>query len=351
MKTLESAKVRDQKLSITYLCQLLEVSRKGYYKHTFTEQDEDVKVASVLHYCQYVRSKLPKAGVDTLQQCANEYFKGTFQVGRDWLYKVLGANDMLLRSRKRKRPPQTTKGVVNHGFQDHLNTTPKYIATDHCRLTVSDITYVKYLGGFAYLSLTMDAYSRIITGFDLQPKLTTDGPYNALRQTVDFYQSHGFDLEGLIFHSDRGCQYVSKRMTDYEASLGIVTSVTQTGNPLHNAMAERLNGTIKNDWLYDFENMPLDEVRESLSQTIALYNTARPHRALNKKTPMQMLIPNYPNPLTTQPSKKQTSKNDSPKASSLKTPSVCRLTSNKELSLCTSSVNTTTSRVPQQEQN
>ena len=68
MRQLESAKERDQKLSITYLCQLLEVSRKGYYKHTFTEQDEDVKVASVLHYCQYVRGQLPKAGVDTIQQ-------------------------------------------------------------------------------------------------------------------------------------------------------------------------------------------------------------------------------------------------------------------------------------------
>ena len=351
MRQLESAKVRDQKLSITYLCQLLEVSRKGYYKHTFTEQDEDVKVASVLHYCQYVRSWLPRAGVDTLQECTNKYFKGTFQVGRDWLYKVLGANDMLLRSRKRKRPPQTTKGVVNHGFQDHLNTTPKYIATDHCRLTVSDITYVKCLGGFAYLSLTMDAYSRIITGFDLQPTLSTEGPYNALRQTVDFYQSHGFDLKGLIFHSDRGCQYVSKQMTDYEASLGIVTSVTQTGNPLHNAMAERLNGIIKNDWLYNFEDKPIDQVREILSQTIALYNTARPHRAINKKTPMQMLIPDYPNPLTIQPSKNQISKNNSTNAPSLKTPSPCRLTPHKDLSLCTSAVKTTTSRVPQQEQN
>ena len=69
MRQLESAKERDLKLSITYLCQLLEVSRKGYYKHTFTEQDEDVKVASVLHYCQYVRSWLPRAGVDTLQEC------------------------------------------------------------------------------------------------------------------------------------------------------------------------------------------------------------------------------------------------------------------------------------------
>ena len=140
-------------------------------------------------------------------------------------------------------------------------------------------------------------------------------------------------------------------MTDYEASLGIVTSVTQTGNPLHNAMAERLNGIIKNDWLYNFEDKPIDQVREILSQTIALYNTARPHRALNKKTPMQMLIPDYPNPLTTQPSKNQISKNNSPKAPSLKTPSPCRPTPNKELSLCTSAVKTTTSRVPQQEQN
>ena len=130
-------------------------------------------------------------------------------------------------------------------------------------------------------------------------------------------------------------------MTDYEASLGIVTSVTQTGNPLHNAMAERLNGIIKNDWLYNFEDKPIDQVREILSQTIALYNTARPHRSLNKKTPMQMLIPEYPNPLTTQPSKNQTSKNNSPTAPSLKTPSPCRLTPNKDLSLCASSVKTT----------
>ena len=130
-------------------------------------------------------------------------------------------------------------------------------------------------------------------------------------------------------------------MTDYEASLGIVTSVTQTGNPLHNAMAERLNGIIKNDWLYNFEDKPIDEVREILSQTIALYNTARPHRSLNKKTPMQMLIPEYPNPLTTQPSKNQTSKNNSPTAPSLKTPSPCHPTPDKELSLCTSAVKTT----------
>lgn len=308
MRKLEYHEVRGSKLSISYLCQLMAVSRKGYYKHAFLEEDEEVKASSVLHYCRYVREKLPTAGVDVLQTCVNEYFKGVFQVGRDWLYSLLGANDMLLKSRKRKRPPQTTKGVVNHGFQDYLNTTPKYIAPDHCRLTVSDITYIKCLEGFAYLSLTMDAYSRIITGFDLQPTLTTEGPFNALKQTVSFYQAHGFDLKGLIFHSDRGCQYISRQMTEYEASLGIITSVTQTGNPLHNSMAERLNGIIKNDWLYNFEHMPMKKVKEILAETIQLYNTARPHRGLKMKTPMQMLIPEYPNPLTSQHPKKQENK-------------------------------------------
>ena len=167
-------------------------------------------------------------------------------------------------------------GVVNHGFEDHLNTTPKYIPTGHGMLFVSDITYLKTKEGFLYLSLTMDAYSRIITGFSLQHSLTTDGPLEALNQTVAFCKQHKIDLAGAIFHSDRGSQYVSSRMTDYEAELGMVTSVTQTGDPLHNAMAERLNGTVKNDWLYNYESLSFEEAQIRIAESIKLYNTARP---------------------------------------------------------------------------
>lgn len=279
------------------LCNHLGVSREGYYKHETVEEDEGLKASTVLYYCQFIRSQLPKAGVGVLQVLCNEYFKGKFTVSRDWLYHLLRANEMLLRGKKRARPPRTTQGVYNHGFEDHLNTTPKYIAPDHCRLTVSDITYIKCRDNFVYLSLTMDAYSKIITGYDVQRTLTTAGPLNALKQTVSFYKRHGLDVAGLIFHSDRGMQYVSKQMTEYESRLHIITSVTQTGDPLHNAMAERLNGIIKNDWLYKYEDLSFDEVKKAIAQTIKMYNTARPHRSIGMKTPMQTLIPDYPNPL------------------------------------------------------
>jgi putative transposase len=306
---MEGLVIGGKRLSITMLCKEEGVSRKGYYNHFKGNSevdalaDAETKASSVLYYCVHVREEMPRAGVAQLYDLSNKYFSGQFKVGRDWLYDLLRANDMLLKVKCHHRPPRTTYGIVNHGFEDHLNTIPKYIAPDHCRMTVSDITYVKTAEGFLYLSLTMDIYSRIITGYDLQRTLTTDGPMNALKQTIDFYKTHGYDVRGLIFHSDRGCQYVSHRMTQYEAEQGIITSVTQTGDPLHNAMAERLNGTIKNDLLYNCEHLSFEETKEALDKSVKLYNTARPHRALGMKTPMQTLIPGYPNPLVEGPGK------------------------------------------------
>lgn len=295
----------NKKLSVSELCKEVKVSRKGYYKQLHSQApgapgavDPGAKASAVLNCCMYLRTILPKAGVRTLHYECNKYFSGLFSVGRDRLTDLLRANGLLLKTKHRKRPPRTTQGVVNHGFEDHLNTVPKYIPTDHCRLVVSDITCVKTAEGFYYLSLTMDAYSRIITGYDLQRTLTTEGPMNALRQTVDFYHSHGFDVKGLIHHSDRGCQYVSVEMTDYEADLGIITGVTQTGDPLHNAMAERLNGTLKNDFLYSYDLLSFEQAKRAVEQSVLIYNTARPHQAIGMKTPMQTLIPDYPSPLS-----------------------------------------------------
>lgn len=296
---LRDTKLREGHLTITLCCKLLCVSRDGYYKHKDSREDAEIKANSVLLFCQHMRISLPSSGVEVLQNLCNQHFEGFFHVGRDWLSDLLRANNMLQRQKCCRYVPKTTNGVVNHGFSDHLNTIPKRILTRSCEAVVSDITYIKYKEGFAYLSLTMDAYSRVITGFDLQSELKTIGPLKALKQTVKFYRRYGFNIEGLIFHSDRGSQYVSKEMTEYEASLGIITSVTQSGDPLHNALAERLNGTIKNDWLYNYAEMSFKETKAAITRAIEIYNTARPHRALGMKTPMQVMLPNYPNPLVT----------------------------------------------------
>lgn len=220
-------------------------------------------------------------------------------IGSDKFFDILRPNGLLLRRKKKRGVPRTTQGIVDHGFEDHVNKLVKYLPPTHCRLCVSDITYVKCKEGFIFLSLTMDAYSRIITGWSLQRTLATADPLEALEQTVIFYKRHHLDARGLIFHSDRGSQYVSREMTSYEASLGIITSVTQTGAPLHNSMAERLNITIKNGWLYDYELLSFEETREAIGHIITLYNTARPHSSVDMKTPMQRLVPKYPNPLIT----------------------------------------------------
>ena len=89
----------------------------------------------------------------------------------------------------------------------------------------------------------------------------------------------------------------TKEMTELEAKYGIITSVTQTGDPLHNAMAERLNGTLKNDFLYNLELLDFEQAKSAVKTSVMIYNTARPHRAIGMKTPMQMLLPDYPNPL------------------------------------------------------
>ena len=86
-------------------------------------------------------------------------------------------------------------------------------------------------------------------------------------------------------------------MTELEAKYGIITSVTQTEDPLHNAMAERLNGTLKNGFLYDTEKLDFEHTKSAVKTSVMTYNTARPHRAIGMKTPMQMLLPDYPNPL------------------------------------------------------
>lgn len=284
-------------IGISRLCGFFGVSRGGFYKYIPSEIDLGLKASAVLYRCRYIRESLPKAGTETLLSLCNEYFAEEFTISRDWLYDLLRANDMLLTRKRHIRPPRTTNGIVDHEFDDHLNTIPKYIPTDHCRLAVSDITYIKCKEGFVYLSLTMDGYSRIITGYSLQRTLSREGPLDALTQSVEFYKKYNYDVNGLIFHSDRGCQYVSKEMTGYEAKLGIITSVTQTGDPLHNAMAERLNGTIKNDWLYDYEAMTFEETKEAIDKVIQLYNNVRPHRSLGMRTPMQTLDPSHQNPL------------------------------------------------------
>lgn len=114
---------------------------------------------------------------------------------------------------------------------------------------------------------------------------------------LETYRAYGISTEGMIHHSDRGVQYASKQYTDLLLSQGIRISITQTGDPLHNALAERMNNTLKNGWLFNEGDMDFRQAEEAVSKSVAMYNNARPHKALGMKTPMEIFSGRGGNPL------------------------------------------------------
>lgn len=151
---------------------------------------------------------------------------------------------------------------------------------------VSDITYVETLSGVCYLSLLTDAYSRKILGWALGPTLEKEYPLRALKQALSTVTwSPQTDI---IHHSDRGCQYCSYEYVECLKSHNIRVSMTQSGDPLENAIAERANGILKTEWLYHMTFRDMEHCSEELPGIIDFYNNERPHMSLGYNTPDQV---------------------------------------------------------------
>lgn len=275
---------------ISVLCNVFNISRQGYYGHSDRLSELDVLKTSIVLYCLSLRDPdvLPRSGCRQLYELCCKHFGEKMAIGRDQFYDLLRANDLMLR--RPKYIPRTTNS--NHHYYiypDLLNTSPKFIPGRVGSLVVTDITYVATENGWAYLSLVTDAYSRAIIGHALHPTLDTEGPLKAMRMALEFYKEHNVDISDLIHHSDRGCQYCSNAYTDLLKGNGIQISMTQCGDPLHNALAERMNNTIKNGWLFECEGDSFEKVKDRIDNAVLMYNTVRPHQSLGMKTPMSMI--------------------------------------------------------------
>lgn len=223
-----------------------------------------------------------------LYYCCLEHFKEKMVIGRDRCYELFRSNGLVVR--KRRTRPKTTNSNHNYYiYPDLLNTSPKFVASKSGMMVVGDITYVATLNGWAYLSLLTDTASRVIVGYALHTTLETEGPMKALQKAIRFYEDNHIDITELIHHSDRGIQYCSNLYVGELKAHGCRISMTQCGDPLHNAMAERMNNTIKNGWLFDTGKLSFEEVRELVDKAVYAYNNLRPHQALGMKSPMQVM--------------------------------------------------------------
>jgi putative transposase len=261
------------------LCSLLGYSRQAYYQHIKVHAQEALQEDLLVQEVLRIRKAQKRIGTRKLLIMMRVFMQQhTIGIGRDAFFEILRNQGLLIRRRKRSKP-QTT--FSNHWLRKYQNLIVGFVPNAPDQLWVSDITYIHLEEGFAYLSLITDAYSHKIVGFHLCEDLSAKGCVLALKMALRNTPAQ----ENLIHHSDRGLQYCSGDYVSLLEHNGIKISMTQNGDPLENAMAERVNGILK-DELLEICYPTFENAQGPIASAISTYNFLRPHGSVDMLTPV-----------------------------------------------------------------
>lgn len=270
------------------VCQEFDITRQGHHKAIAAEPRAALETEMVVQLVAEQRRALPRLGGLKLHHLLRGDLGAMgIKLGRDRFFGVLREEGLLV-ERRRSRT-RTTNSF--HRFRVWPNLVKGLKITRSNQVWVSDITYLRHRGGFAYLFLVTDVYSRKIVGWALGETLETSWSLDALRMALQGAQAPLAGLAtanpcaGTIHHSDRGVQYCS---ADYVKALkkeSIEISMAEAGNPYENAIAERVNGILKDEFLLDRTMEDTPTARRAVRQAVHAYNTLRPHRSLKLMKP------------------------------------------------------------------
>jgi len=262
---------------LSSLCTLLGYTRQAFYGYKKSAIQEALESELLVQEVLRHRLKQPKVGARKLIIMMQDFAKEhKINWGRDAFFDLLREHNLLIRKRRRK--VQTT--FSKHWYRKYKNLVKDFEPMSPNLLWVSDITYIPIADDWGYLSLITDAYSRKIAGFYLSKTLHATGPEQALLMALDNCQ----DTEKLIHHSDRGVQYCC---TDYVKILNdkkIKISMTENGDPLENAIAERVNGILKTELLEDKYDC-FESAQNGVAKSVLVYNSLRLHSSCGMITP------------------------------------------------------------------
>lgn len=263
--------------SLNASCRLLGYTRQAFYKQKLRIERKAISAELILQEVVKIRSEQRRIGVRKLHHMIAAFmYEHSVEMGRDALYELLREHSMLIR-RRRRTGPRTTFSAF--WMKRYPNLAKDFSPSQGNQLWVSDITYIRVKEGFAYLSLITDAYSRKIVGYHLNGNLSAKGPATALRIAL----RNNPDRDNLIHHSDRGLQYYS---SEYMKLIGdrIRISMTEKSDPLENAIAERVNGILKQELLAKRYESFAEATRE-VRRAVRTYNHLRPHLSIDMLTP------------------------------------------------------------------
>lgn len=259
---------------MTKACLFIGISRQAYYKRCEAEKVRCAHEAHVLIAVKKERLTQPRIGVRKLKYILSQR---CLIIGRDHLFTLLKANQLLVPTLRAYH--RTTDS--HHRFHCHPNIIKSgYIPERPEQLWVADITYLPTHQGETYLSLVTDAYSRKIVGYHVDDNMRAQSVKQAFINALKSRRTR----QPLIHHSDRGVQYCSAEYQKLHQQHGVSCSMTDGYDCYQNALAERVNGILKSEYLL-IKPANLTEARKMVAESVKIYNQYRPHTALKYKTP------------------------------------------------------------------
>jgi transposase InsO family protein len=263
------------------LCSLFGISPQAHYQKARREQEQSRQAELTLDLVRLVRQRHPKMGTrKLLHQLQPMLAQEGLSMGRDRLFELLRSQNLLLERKK------TFRRTTIPGLWKAPNRLLGLTIDRPNQVWVADITYLELEGGhFAYLFVLMDLYSRYIVGWQVSLSLSSDGALESLQQALNGLSS---PPTGLIHHSDHGVQYTCHAYMETLLANGILPSMGAVGSCYDNIFAERLIGTLKNEYGLDQPFVDFAQVISVVEEVIRLYNTDRPHLSLHMAVPQEV---------------------------------------------------------------
>lgn len=276
--------VSKQGHKVSLACRLLGHCRQSFYQERADIEKEVARERQMLKSVRDIREDGPGTGAYKLWLMLIDLYGRDYVIGRDRFYVLLRRHGLMLPPPK---PRHTTNS--NHHYHKWKNLVRDLAPlTAAGQLWVADITYIPTAEGPCYLHLVTDAYSHKIVGWVLADTLKASASMEALQQAIDQAVSMrgSQSLKGLIHHSDRGVQYCCDAYVNMLKSHDIAISMTEDYKPTDNAIAERVNGIIKQECVYRHRQFnSLEHARNVIGNYIHFYNYFRPHMSINNKIP------------------------------------------------------------------
>lgn len=269
-------------ISLANLCSWFGLTRQAYYQSKNRVEKDLIEQEILLDKIGDIRKDHKRLGGRKLFFKLEAFMdEHNIKMGRDAFFDLLRDNKLLVKQRKSHHV--TTNS--NHWMKKypHLIKDIEPIGPNH--IWVSDITYWKTKGGHYYISFITDAYSRKIVGYHVADTMEAIESATALKMAIKTLK---INAKGLIHHSDRGSQYCSSMYVNILKKEGIKISMTENGDPLENAIAERINGIIKGEYLFDYLIKTLLNAKEVLKSVVKLYNEDRPHSSIGNAVPSKV---------------------------------------------------------------